>query len=98
MLKKKTTWRKLLSLICVATLVLTVVLSTAFTGNKPVVAAGETVYDETVIFEFEDENYTVVADENGLAKLPIDRDVGEYNITTTYNNISIVNYIIILIL
>ena len=51
--------------------------------------------NETVVFEFGDENYTVVADENGLAKLPIDRDVGEYNITTTYNNISIVNYIII---
>ncbi len=49
--------------------------------------------NETVIFEFGDENYTVIADENGLAKLPIDRDVGEYNITTTYNNISIVNYI-----
>ena len=48
---------------------------------------------ETVIFEFGNENYTVIADENGLAKLPIDRDVGEYNITTTYNNISIVNYI-----
>ncbi len=51
--------------------------------------------NETVIFEFGDENYTVKADENGLAKLPIDRDVGGYSITTTYNNISIVNYVII---
>ena len=48
---------------------------------------------ETVIFEFDDENYTVIADENGIAKLPIDKDTGNYNITTTYNNISIVNYI-----
>ena len=50
---------------------------------------------ETVIFEFEGKNYTVIADENGLAKLSIDKNNGNYNITTTYNNISIVNYIII---
>ena len=51
--------------------------------------------NETVIFEFNDENHTVVADENGLAKLEIDCDIGEYPITTTYNNISIVNYIVV---
>ena len=51
--------------------------------------------NETVIFEFEDENYTVVADENGLAKLPIDCDVGVYSIATNYNNISIVNYVVV---
>ena len=62
MLKKKTTWRKLLSLICVATLVLTVVLSTAFTGNKPVVAAGGATQSETVLFE---EDYSD-ADANGV--------------------------------
>ena len=49
--------------------------------------------NETVIFEFNGENHTVVADENGLAKLEIDCDIGEYPITTTYNNISIVNYV-----
>ena len=48
---------------------------------------------ETVTFEFDGKNYTIIADENGFAKLPIDRNAGEYNITTTYNNISIVNYI-----
>ena len=51
--------------------------------------------NETVIFEFGDKNYTVVADENGLAKLPIDASVGGYSITTTYNNTSIVNYVLI---
>ncbi|MBQ7927262.1 MAG: hypothetical protein IJ287_00740 [Methanobrevibacter sp.] len=51
--------------------------------------------NETVIFEFNDENHTVVADENGLAKLEIDCDVGEYPITTTYNNISIVSYVVV---
>ncbi len=51
--------------------------------------------NETVIFEFGDKNYTVIADANGLAKLPIDSGVGAYSITTTYNNVSIVNYIVI---
>ena len=51
--------------------------------------------NETVIFEFGDKNYTVIADANGLAKLPIDADVGGYPITTTYNNTSIVNYALI---
>ena len=50
---------------------------------------------EEVIFEFDGENHTVIADENGLAKLKIDKYSGEYNITTTYNNTSIVNYILI---
>ena len=49
--------------------------------------------NETVIFEFGNKNYTVIADENGSAIIPIDSDVGGYSITTTYNNTSIVNYI-----
>ena len=51
--------------------------------------------NETVIFEFSDKNYTVIADENGSAIIPIDSDVGGYSITTTYNNVSIVNYVLI---
>ena len=51
--------------------------------------------NETVIFEFGDKNYTVIADENGSAIIPIDSDVGGYSITTTYNNVSIVNYVLI---
>ena len=51
--------------------------------------------NETVVFEFNDENHTVVADENGVAKLEIDCDVGEYPITTVYNNLSIVNYVVV---
>ena len=51
--------------------------------------------NETVIFEFGNKNYTVIADENGFAKLPIDAGVGGYPITTTYNNTSIVNYVLI---
>ena len=64
-----------------------------YTNDTPFVA--EVGPGEEVIFEFNGENYTVKADENGLAKLEIDVDVGEYPITTTYNNISIVNYVII---
>ncbi len=60
---------------------------TAFTAH---VGAGE-----RIIFEFEGEFYNVTADENGTCKLPIDKYDGKYNIATTYNNISIVNYIII---
>jgi C1A family cysteine protease len=51
--------------------------------------------NETVIFEFGNKNYTVIADENGSAIIPIDSDVGGYSITTTYNNVSIVNYVLI---
>ena len=51
--------------------------------------------NETVIFEFSNKNYTVIADENGSAIIPIDSDVGGYSITTTYNNVSIVNYVLI---
>lgn len=50
---------------------------------------------ERVIFEFEGEFYNVTADEKGTCKLPIDKYDGKYNVTTTYNNISIVNYIVI---
>ena len=50
---------------------------------------------DEVTFEFNGEKHTVKADENGLAKLEIDCDVGEYPITTTYNNISIVNYVVV---
>ena len=59
----------------------------AFTAH---VGAGE-----GVIFEFDGEFYNVTADENGTCKLPIDKYDGKYNVTTTYNNISIVNYIVI---
>ena len=51
--------------------------------------------NETVIFEFQGETKNVTAGPDGLAKLEINCKVGEYNITTTYNNTSIVNYIII---
>ncbi len=50
---------------------------------------------EEVIFEFNGENTTVKANENGLANLTIDVDVGGYPITTYYNNITIVNYVLI---
>ena len=50
---------------------------------------------EEVTFEFNGKIQTVKADENGSAKLEINCDVGNYSITTTYNNTSIVNYIII---
>ncbi len=50
---------------------------------------------EEVIFEFNGENATRIADVNGLANLTIDVDVGGYPITTYYNNISIVNYVLI---
>jgi hypothetical protein len=50
---------------------------------------------EEVIFQFNGKTYPVKADENGSAKLEINCAVGNYSITTTYNNTSIVNYIII---
>jgi len=50
---------------------------------------------ESVIFEFEGEFINATADENGTCKFEIEKDIGKYNITTTYNNMSIVNYIII---
>ena len=50
---------------------------------------------EEVTFEFNGKIQTVKADANGSAKLEISCDVGNYSITTTYNNTSIVNYIII---
>ncbi len=48
---------------------------------------------EEVMFEINGENYTVKADENGLAKLEINYAPGNYAITTAYKNISVVNYI-----
>ena len=50
---------------------------------------------EEVVFEFNGKKSTVIADENGLAKLNINGNPGKYSITTTYNGTSIVNYIII---
>ena len=50
---------------------------------------------EDVIFEINGNSYPVKADENGSAKLVIDYQPGNYSITTTYNNVSIVNYIMI---
>ena len=50
---------------------------------------------EEVVFEFNGKKSTVIADENGLAKLNINSNPGKYSITTTYNGTSIVNYIII---
>ena len=50
---------------------------------------------EEVVFQFNGKTYPVKADENGTAKLEINCNVGNYSITTTYNNISIVNYIMI---
>ena len=50
---------------------------------------------EEVVFEFNGKKSTVIADENGLAKLNINGNPGKYSITTTYNGNSIVNYIII---
>ena len=63
-------------------------------GNKtPFVA--KVGAGEEVTFEFNGKIQTVKADENGSAKLEINCDVGNYPITTTYNNISIANYIMI---
>lgn len=50
---------------------------------------------EKVTFEIDENKYEVKADSNGLAKLEIDYKPGNYTVTTTYNNIAIVNYIII---
>ena len=50
---------------------------------------------EEVIFEINGNSYPVKADENGLAKLEINYKPGNYSITTKYNNVSIVNYIMI---
>ncbi|MBE6496887.1 MAG: hypothetical protein E7Z81_01180 [Methanobrevibacter sp.] len=47
---------------------------------------------EEVLFQFGDKNYTVKS-VNGSAKLNIDRDVGKYVISTTYKNMTILNYI-----
>ena len=47
---------------------------------------------EEVLFQFGDKNYTVKS-VNGSAKLKIDSDVGKYVISTTYKNMTIVNYI-----
>ena len=64
-----------------------------YLNDTPFVAKVEP--GKTVIFEFKGKIYNVTADENGLAKLNITENVGNYTITTTYNNTSIVNYIII---
>ncbi len=50
---------------------------------------------DEVNFEFNGKNYTVKADSNGLAKLEIGCKSGNYTVTTKYNNVSIVNYVII---
>ena len=50
---------------------------------------------EEVIFEINGKTYSVKADSNGLAKLEINYKPGKYSITTKYNNVSIVNYILI---
>ena len=64
-----------------------------YTNKKPFVSEVEP--GEEVIFEFNGKTYKRQADENGLAKLDINSKPGKYSITTTYNNTSIVNYIII---
>ena len=50
---------------------------------------------EDVTFEINGTSYPVKADENGLAKLEINYKPGNYSITTTYNGVSIVNYVMI---
>lgn len=64
-----------------------------YTNKEPFVAKVNP--GEEVVFEFNGNKKTVKADENGLAKLNITCKPGKYSITTTYNNTSIVNYIII---
>ena len=64
-----------------------------YTNKDPFVA--KVGPGETVVFEYNGKTYTRQADENGLAKLNINSKPGKYSITTTYNNTSIVNYIII---
>ena len=50
---------------------------------------------EEVIFEINGKSIPVKVDGNGSAKIEINYQPGNYSITTTYNNVSIVNYIII---
>ena len=50
---------------------------------------------EKVIFEINGKNISDTADDNGLAKLELKYAPGAYAVTTTYNNISIVSYIVI---
>ena len=64
-----------------------------YTNKDPFVA--KVGPGETVVFEYNGKTYKRQADENGLAKLNINSKPGKYSITTTYNNTSIVNYIII---
>lgn len=51
--------------------------------------------EEKVTFEINGETINATADENGLARFVRNYEPGSYSVTTKYNNVSIVNYIII---
>ena len=62
-----------------------------FEDDKKFVA--EVGAGEEVTFEINGQTQKVKADENGLAKLDVNYNPGNYSVTTTYNNVSIVNYV-----
>ena len=51
--------------------------------------------EDAVIFEINGVKRTVIADSNGIARLEINYNPGNYIITTTWNNISVISYIIV---
>ena len=63
-------------------------------GDDAPFTVNVTAGDE-VTFEINGITATVVADGDGIAKIGINLTSGDYLITTTWNNISIVNYILV---
>ena len=54
------------------------------------------VANETVIFEINNANYTRTSDENGIARMNINLNPGNYTIKTTYGNLTALNNIEVL--
>ena len=54
------------------------------------------VANETVVFEINGMNYSRISDENGIARIAINLDPGNYTIKTTYDNMTVENSITVL--
>ena len=94
-------WEDLVRVEFVAILKAYTVSDLNITGNIVKVYGDETPFvakiksGEEVIFEINGKSIPVKADGNGSARLELNYLPGNYSITTRYNNVSIVNYIII---
>ena len=64
-------------------------------GDNKQFTVNVTVPNKQIVFEIDGKNYTVTSDKDGIARLDIGFIPGTYVITTYYDNLSIINRVII---